>query len=82
MNMKNNARRTAAVTAAALLVCVAAPAARAEVVFLRDGKIIEGKILGETPAAVTVKKKDGATVVVGRGTVLRILYTQVYMGKV
>lgn len=82
MNMKNNARRTAAVTAAALLVCVAAPAARAEVVFLRDGKIIEGKILGETPAAVTVKKKDGATVVLGRGTVLRILYTQVYMGKV
>jgi len=82
MNMKSHARFAAAVTAAALLAGAGAPMARAEVVFLRDGKIVEGKILNDTPAALTVKQKNGATVVVGRNNVLRILYTQVYMGKV
>ncbi|MBP7736240.1 MAG: fibronectin type III domain-containing protein [Spirochaetes bacterium] len=56
--------------------------AGAEFVFLRDGRIIEGKILNETPAAVTVKKSDGSVTVFARGAVLRILFTRVYMGKV
>lgn len=72
----------AAVTAAAVIACAAAMEARAEVVFLRDGRIVEGKVLNETPAAVTVKKRDGSLAEFGRGAVLRILYTDVYMGKV
>lgn len=80
--MKINARFAAAVTAAALMTCAAVSRARAEVVFLRDGRIVEGKILNETPAAVTVKKSDSSVTVYARGAVLRILYTQVYMGKV
>ncbi|MBP7736242.1 MAG: hypothetical protein KA369_09745 [Spirochaetes bacterium] len=80
--MKIDSRLAAAVTAAALMTCAAVFQASAEVVFLRDGRIVEGKILNETPAAVTVKKRDGSTAVFGRGAVLRILYTDVYMGKV
>ncbi len=80
--MKIDARLAAAATAAAVLVCAGAFPARAEVVFLRDGRVVEGKVLGETPAAVTVKKGDGSTAVYARGAVLRILYTQIYMGKV
>ncbi len=80
--MKINARFAAAVTAAALMTCAAVSRARAEVVFLRDGRIVEGKILNETPAAVTVRKSDSSVTVYARGAVLRILYTQIYMGKV
>ncbi|HNW30874.1 MAG TPA: fibronectin type III domain-containing protein, partial [Spirochaetota bacterium] len=80
--MNRHARLAAAVTAAAVIACAAAMEARAEVVFLRDGRIVEGKVLNETPAAVTVRKRDGSLAEFGRGAVLRILYTDVYMGKV
>ncbi len=54
---------------------------RAEYVFLKNGTVIEGKILHETPSSMTVLTNDGRTVAVSRVTVLRVMYTQLYRGK-
>ncbi len=68
---------------AACIVCAGiASQARGEYVFLRDGKIIEGKIIGESALTVTVRTKDRKVETFTRGTIMRLLYTNLYMGKV
>jgi len=68
---------------AACMVCAGiASQARGEYVFLRDGKIIEGKIIGESALTVTVRTKDRKVETFTRGTIMRLLYTNLYMGKV
>jgi hypothetical protein len=54
----------------------------AEYIFLKDGSILECKILDETPDMFTVRVKDDRKLVFLRNTIIRVLYTKFYMGKV
>lgn len=65
---------------AAVIIC--AGSAGAETVFLKDGSIIEGRIISDAAGAVTVRDKDNKTRTVQRGNIMRILYTELFMGKV
>ena len=71
-----------------ILICAAALAIvpdgelRGEYLFLKDGPILQGKILRESGSGVTMKLADGKTRTVPRVDILRILYTELYMGKV
>ncbi len=53
-----------------------------ENVFLRDGGIINGTITRESALTVTVRKKDGKSETIPRGRIMRILYTELNMGKI
>jgi fibronectin type 3 domain-containing protein len=53
----------------------------AEFVFLKDGRIITCKILNETPSTMTVLETGGKTIIVSRKSIVRVLYTQLYRGK-
>jgi hypothetical protein len=53
----------------------------AEYIFLKDGSIVECKILDETPDLLTVRVK-GIKTVFSRNNIIRVLYTKFYMGKV
>jgi len=53
----------------------------AEYIFLKDGSIVECKILDETPDLITARVK-GRKSVFSRNTIIRVLYTKFYMGKV
>jgi hypothetical protein len=53
----------------------------AEYIFLKDGSIVECKILDETPDALTVRVKDKKTVF-SKSNIIRVLYTKLYMGRV
>ena len=55
---------------------------RSEYVFLKDGAIIQGTITAESAAKITLRKKDNTREVIARDNIMRILYTQLYMGKV
>lgn len=54
----------------------------AEYVFKKDGAIIKGKIVSDDPSTIVVKDENGGVNVVYRKDLLRILYTDLYMGKV
>lgn len=53
-----------------------------EYVFLKDGGILEGKIISDAPGSVTIRLKDKKIKQVPRDNIMRILYTELYMGKV
>ncbi|HPA73949.1 MAG TPA: hypothetical protein PKY31_16880 [Spirochaetota bacterium] len=55
---------------------------RSENVFLKDGRIINGAIVGDAATSITVKKADGKREVISRGDIMRILYTELNMGKI
>lgn len=54
----------------------------AEYVFQKDGSIVIGRIESETAAALSVRVADGRLVTVNPKNVMRILYTNLYMGKI
>ncbi len=72
----------AALFIAAVIVAGATGLAHGEYVFLKNGRVINCRIINETAGAVTVQTPDGKIAVYPRGAVLRLLYTQLYMGKV
>ncbi len=67
-----------------LLVCAfgSRQSLRGEYVFLKDGAILQGTIVAENAAKITLQKKDNKREVIARETIMRILYTELYMGKV
>jgi hypothetical protein len=65
---------------AALLVIIAVDA-RAEHVFTRDGRILEGAIAGENDAAITLVLKDKSRRTIARKDILRMLYSEDYKTK-
>jgi hypothetical protein len=68
---------------AAIVLCILAFSAslHAEFIFLKDGTIQQGKITRDAADSITVEFKDGTTKNFPRETILRILYTEMYMGK-
>ncbi len=74
-----NVSRMAMVIAAGL--CFLMPAS-GEYIFLRDGQIVEGTIVSESAKTVSLKKKDNKKETYQRENIMRILYTELYMGKV
>lgn len=54
----------------------------AEYVFLKDGQILKGTIVSETSKTIKLKNKNGDIMIIRRNTVMRVLYTEFYMGKV
>ncbi len=54
----------------------------AEFVFITDGSILQGNVIGDTAGAITFAVKNGGTKVIPRNKIMRILYTEFYMGKI
>ena len=54
----------------------------AEYVFLKDGSIVKCKIETETTASITARMPDGKQMTFNPKNVIRILYTELYMGKI
>ncbi|MBN1534453.1 MAG: fibronectin type III domain-containing protein [Spirochaetes bacterium] len=53
-----------------------------EHVFLKDGSIINGTIVRDAAATIIMRTKDRKLQTIPRGNILRILYTQLNMGKI
>lgn len=66
---------------AAFLAAMAVPL-NAEFVFLKDGAIVQGQILSDTKAAITIRDNKKYVKTIPRSDIMRILYTKLYMGKV
>lgn len=59
-----------------------AAAAPSEYVFLKNGQILKGKILEETTAVITIRIKNGPVQTIKWSDTIRIMYTEIYLGKV
>lgn len=55
---------------------------QAEFVFLKDGSIIDGKIISDEADSITIRQKDQKINTIARTDLIRIIYTDLYMGKV
>ncbi len=53
-----------------------------EYVFIKDGSILDGTIASDSVESVTLRLKDNKIKQIPRSTIMRILYTELYMGKV
>lgn len=54
----------------------------AEAVFLKDGSIIEGTIISDGAVSVTIRTEDKKTRQIQRSSIMRILYTELKLGKI
>ncbi len=50
-------------------------------VFLKNGSILKGNVVGDSARSITLRI-EGKNRVVPRGRIMRIVYTKIYMGKV
>lgn len=63
-----------------VLLCIASPLF-AESIFLKDGRIVEGKVVTETDKNILIKTADGKTQHIQRTTILRTLFKEDYKTK-
>ena len=55
----------------------------AEYVFIKNGEIKQGSIISENAASITIRSgKDKKSETINRSDIMRLLYTELYMGKV
>ncbi len=54
----------------------------AEFIFKKDGEIVKGSILEETQYHLAIQKKGGVVERINRNIIMRVLFTDLYMGKV
>ncbi|MBN1533579.1 MAG: fibronectin type III domain-containing protein [Spirochaetes bacterium] len=52
-----------------------------EYIFLKDGKILQGTVIGDTGAGLTVRDKERRIQRIPRNTISRVIYTDLYLGK-
>jgi fibronectin type 3 domain-containing protein len=71
-----------AVFAAAMTVIAVEQTLMAEAVFLKDGSIIDGTIISDAAASVTIRMAEKKTKQIPRSDIMRILYTELKMGKI
>ena len=64
-----------------LLTFTAAPL-NAEYVFTKDGAIKEGEIISENASLIVLYTKDKRRLTINRDDIMRILYTELYMGNI
>jgi hypothetical protein len=69
------------VCAAGLIVLVSVQA-NAEIIFKKDGSIINGKVAVDGATSLTVVTSDGKSQTIPRNQIMRVLYTKIYLGKV
>ncbi|MBN1535023.1 MAG: hypothetical protein JXA20_20310, partial [Spirochaetes bacterium] len=74
--------KTAVILTAAVALLWPSRGAHPEYVFRKDGSIVQGTIVRDDAAAISVRDAKGAIVRVERSNIMRILYTKLYMGKV
>ncbi len=74
-------RRSILIIAGAFCLIFFTSPAGAEHLFLKNGKIITGKIVNENAARFTVRTEDGKTVTVERADIMRIQYANIYLGR-
>ena len=65
-----------------LLVLVSEKSLMAEAVFLKDGSIINGNIISDAAGSLTLRLADKKTKQIPRSDIMRILYTELKMGKI
>lgn len=66
----------------ALAILAAGIQLHAESVFIKDGSIIQGSIVSDTADTITMYTTEKKTVTIQRSRIMRILYTELYMGKI
>ena len=54
----------------------------AEYVFLKDGNIIQGQIIAENSTDIVILKSDKKRETIKRSNTMRVLYTELYLGKI
>jgi len=64
-----------------ILTLTAASSSYAEFIFLKDGNIIEGKIISDSADSIVLKKKDGNKETISRSVILRTMYANLNMSK-
>jgi hypothetical protein len=64
-----------------MMLLLTAPLA-AEYVFLRDGAILKGTVTADSAASITLRLEDGTIRKINRPEITRLMYTELYMGKV
>ena len=70
-------------SALVLLILISLPVAvNAEFVFKKDGAIIKGAIVADEMTSISVKNEAGTVERVDRKDIMRIIYTDLYLGKV
>jgi len=67
-------KRNAVFVLSAVLLFIFSPPVAGEHVFLKDGTVIEGKVLGDTDKGVTLKEKDGSSRYIKNSGILRVVY--------
>jgi len=68
-------------TAIIVIMAVSTPLI-AEFVFMKDGSIVDGTIIKDSEAAITIRTADKKQIQIQRNKMMRILYTKLKMGKV
>jgi len=71
--------------AAGVLIIILRPAenpALGEAVFLKDGSIVSGTIAADSAGSVTIRTNDKELKQIPRSSILRILYTELKLGKI
>jgi len=53
----------------------------AEFIFMKDGAIVEGKIISDSVEYIVLRKKEGANLQINRRLILRTLFTNLNMSK-
>ncbi|PKL17332.1 MAG: hypothetical protein CVV49_11650 [Spirochaetae bacterium HGW-Spirochaetae-5] len=82
--MKTGILRKVLIAASSALMFTTFPGTpvHAEFVFKKDGSIIKGSIVKDYPGSISVKRADGVLEQVKRIDIMRINYTELYLGKV
>lgn len=68
--------------AVVLFTYLSTPPLGAEFIFKKDGSIVKGSIVSDEPLSISIKNENGVTEWVNRKDIIRIIYTDLYMGKV
>ena len=66
----------------AAILCLPFSSLHAEYIFIKDGSIIKGNIISDNTGAILFKTTDGKKQSIKRGDIMRILYTELTMGKI
>lgn len=79
--MKTKKKKRAITLAIILIIITSGIRLSAEYVFLKDGTIIKCAVSNETPGSITVLTDEKKAVTYRRGDIVRILYTNLHLGK-